>query len=142
MSGLLIRERPATELAVATRILAHLGILAPEGRLALAVGTDLVYLAARGTSPATMTPYDVCAVLRRDGSVLAGTAPDDVARYLGALEAAAGATAVALTADGRVAAAPDLRALVEGSSGAAWPEAEASARAAGALVGAYPFAGP
>src|SRR5258708_30345466 len=93
---MLIREDPATELTVATRILAHAGALASDGRVAALVGTEVVYLAARGISPHTMTPYDVAAVRLGDGSVLAGEPPEDFARYLAALRttgsrAAAGA---------------------------------------------------
>jgi len=44
--------------------------------------------------------------------------------------------AVAGTTEGDIAAA-DLRALIEHLSGSSWDEVLASARAAGALVGAY-----
>ncbi len=139
MTGLLIREGPATELAVAMRILGRLGILAPDGRVATLVGTEVVYLPARGTAPSTMTPYDVAAVLLGDGSPLAGTPPDDAERYVAALRATRGARAAALTADGTLQLTPDLATLVEGLVRAPWAEAEGEARAAGALVGAYPL---
>lgn len=38
---MLIREEPATELTVATRILAHAGALADEGRVALLTGEEI-----------------------------------------------------------------------------------------------------
>ncbi|MGH2379335.1 MAG: hypothetical protein ACRDGT_12795, partial [Candidatus Limnocylindria bacterium] len=79
---LLIREVPATELTVATRILAHLGALPADGRVALRVGSDVVYLAARGVTVEVMTPYDVAAVRFGDGAVLAGQPPKDAGRYL------------------------------------------------------------
>lgn len=139
MTGLLIREGPATELTVATRILAHRGLLAPGGRVALLIGRDVVYLAGRGIAPATMTPYDVCAVLLRDGSVLSGTPPEDGGRYLDALRGARGARVAALAADGAMETTPDLATLVAGLAQMPWPDAEGEARAAGALVGAYPF---
>ncbi|MDE3102673.1 MAG: hypothetical protein KGJ98_10610 [Chloroflexota bacterium] len=138
MSGLLIREGPATELTVATRILARLGILAPDGRIAVLVGTEVVYLPARGVAASTMTPYDVAALRLRDGSMLAGTPPDDAERYLAALRGTTGARAAALTGGGTMEMTPDLATLVEGLARTPWGEAEGEARAAGALVGAYP----
>lgn len=135
---LLIREAPATELVVATRILAHLGILPDGARVALRVGSDVVYLAGRGERAATMTPYDIAALHLADGAVLAGTQPDDAARYLDALRGAVGAHAAALTRDGTIVTTPDLVTLVEGLARAPWAEVEAEARGAGALVGAYP----
>jgi hypothetical protein len=127
---------PATELTVATRILSHLGMLAPDGCVAALVGSEVVYLAARGVSVATMTPYDVCAIRLGDATVLAGTPPDDAARYLAMLRMA-GSQAVAATREADVGAA-NLAALIERITGLAWDEAEARARGAGALVGAYP----
>ncbi len=124
---------------MATRILAHLGALGVDGRAALIVGGDVVYLGGRGTTAATMTPYDVSAVLLTDGSALAGTPPDDAERYVVSLRGAPGARAAALGPDGVIASAPGLLALVEGLTRTPWAEAEAAARAAGALVGAYPF---
>jgi hypothetical protein len=120
---------------VATRILAHLGLLAPEGRMGALVGSEVVYLAERGTTAATMTPYDVCA-LRLDGTVLAGTPPEDADRYPSALRAG-GCGAVALT-DGGLVTAPDVVGLVEKLSRMSWEAAQAQARGAGALVGVYP----
>lgn len=134
---MLIREGPATELTVAIRILAHRGSLAPDGHVAVLVGSEVVYLPARGTRPATVTPFDMAAVRLGDGLDLAGTPPDDAERYLRALRADPGARAVALAPDGLVTAA-ELSALVERLVGLPWPAAEVAARAAGALVGVYP----
>lgn len=135
---LLIREGPATELTVATRILAHLGLLAGDGRVALVVGSEVVYLAARGARAATMTPYDVAALRLGDGLGLAGDPPGDAERYLAALRADRGAGAAALSADGAMATAGGVVALVERLSGTAWSEAEARVRSGGGLVGVYP----
>ncbi len=83
-----------------------------------------------------MTPYDLCALRLGDGAVLAGAAPDGAGRYLDALRAP-GARAAAAAATGLVTAA-DVASLVERLCGMPWDEAEALARGAGALVGAYP----
>lgn len=91
----------------------------------------------RGASAATVTPYDVAAVRLGDGLELAGAPPPEVDRYLEALRSDRSARAAALARDGLVATAVDLTALVERLAGMRWSEAEASARAAGALVGAY-----
>ena len=107
---LLIREVPATELTVATRILAHLGALPRGGRLALRVGADVVYLAGREVLAEVMTPYDVAAVRLADATVLAGDPPGDAERYLATLR----------------------------SDGSEWGEALDRARGLGGLVGAYP----
>jgi hypothetical protein len=101
------------------------------------VGSEVVYIGGRGASPATMTPYDVAAVRLRDGIVLAGDPPDDVERYLGALRAERTARAVASVPDGAATGA-DAVELVERLSGVSWAVAEGRARAAGALLGAYP----
>lgn len=135
---LLIREVPATELTVATRILAHLGALPAGGRVALRVGIDVVYLAGRGVLPEIMTPYDVVAVRFRDGLTLAGEAPDDVERYLVALRAEPAAGAAAAAPDGSVIAGSALAAVVERLTGLSWSAAVERARAVGGLVGAYP----
>jgi hypothetical protein len=133
----LIREDPATELTVATRILAHADALAPDGRVALLTG-EVVYVAAEGIANHTMTPYDVTIVRLRDGLDLFGTPPADVARYLDALRSNPGSTAAALVADGTFATAHGLGALVQVLLHRPWDEAEAQAKAAGALIGAYP----
>ena len=127
---------PAIDLTVATRILAHRGVLAPDGRVAALVGSEVVYLAGRGVSASTMTPYDVCALRLGDGTVLAGDAPDDVERYLRPLRVP-GRGAIAATIQGDVAGA-DLADVVRLSADISWDEAVSEARAVGALIGAYP----
>jgi hypothetical protein len=122
---------------VATRILAHLGALAPDGRVASLVGSEVVYVGGRTASPATMTPYDVAAVRLGDGLDLAGAPPADVARYLEVLRTERAVRAVAAVASGELVAAGDLATLVEHIARLPWAEAEAHARTAGALVGAY-----
>jgi len=133
----LIREDPATELTVATRILAQADALAADGRVALLVG-EVVYVAGAGISNRTMTPYDVTIVRLRDGLDLFGTPPDDVTRYLDALRSSPGSTTVALAADGTLVTADGLGALVLALLHRSWAEAQAEAKAAGALIGAYP----
>jgi len=133
----LIREDPATELTVATRILAQADALAADGRVALLVG-EVVYVAGTGISNRTMTPYDVTIVRLRDGLDLFGTPPDDVTRYLDALRSSPGSTTVALAADGTLVTADGLGALVLALLHRSWAEAQAEAKAAGALIGAYP----
>jgi hypothetical protein len=133
----LIREEPATELTVATRILAHAGVLALDGRVALLVG-EVVYVAAEGISNHTMTPYDVTIVRLRDGLELFGTPPAGVARYLDALTARPHARAAADGADGALVTAEDLAGMVASLVGTPWDEAVAHASATGALIGAYP----
>jgi hypothetical protein len=133
----LIREDPATELTVATRILAQADALAADGRVALLVG-EVVYVAGAGISNRTMTPYDVTIVRLRDGLDLFGTPPDHVTRYLDALRSSPGSTTVALAADGTLVTADGLGALVLALLHRSWAEAEAEAKAAGALIGAYP----
>ena len=134
---MLIREEPATELTVATRILAHAGALAADGRVALVTG-EVVYTAGRGISPHTMTPYDVVAVRLGDGTPLWGEPPEDVERYLVALRAVAGGGAAAVAADGTLLVAPTVRDCVAQLLRRPWLEAEVAARSAGALIGAYP----
>jgi len=133
----LIREDPATELTVATRILAHTDALAADGRVALLTG-EVVYVAGAGIPNRTMTPYDVTIVRLRDGLDLFGTPPTDVIRYLDALRSSPGSTAAALAADGTLVTTEGLGALVQVLLHRPWDEAEAQAKAAGALIGAYP----
>ena len=121
---------------MATRILSHRGLLSPAGRVALLVGSEVVYLGGRGAGPATMTPYDVCALRLADATVLAGDPPDDADRYLAALRSS-GMRAAALGRNGDE-VAPDVITLVERMSAAPWSDVEADARASGALIGAYP----
>lgn len=135
---LLIREIPATELTVATRILAHLGALVSGGCVALRVGSDVVYLAGRGVVTEVMTPYDVAAVRLGDAAVLAGEPPEDAGRYLEALRGAPGAAVAAAAPDGTVVVAPALAPLVERLTGLGWEEALEQTRGRGGLVGAYP----
>ncbi|HEX6061199.1 MAG TPA: hypothetical protein VF001_03950 [Candidatus Limnocylindria bacterium] len=134
---MLIREDPATELTVATRILAHTEALAADGRVVLLTG-EVVYVAGAGIPNRTMTPYDVTIVRLRDGLDLFGTPPADVARYLDVLRSSPGSTAAALAADGTLVTADGLAALVLALLHRPWPEAESQAKAAGALIGAYP----
>lgn len=134
---MLIREEPATELTVATRILAHAGALAADGRVALVAG-EVVYTAGRGISPHTMTPYDVVAVRLGDGTALWGDPPEDVERYLAALRTVPGGGAAVVAADGTLVTAPTVRECVTHLLGRPWLEAETAARSSGALIGAYP----
>lgn len=149
---MLIREEPATELTVATRILARAGALADDGRIALRLN-DVVYVGARGVSIHTMTPYDVAVVLLDDGAPLAGVAPDDVADYLAALRSRPGAAGVARAPDRAFVAARSLRgcavALLRRLRGdprtedeslieRTWLDLVADARVSGALIGAFP----
>jgi len=133
----LIREEPATELTVATRILAHAGALAPGGRVALITG-EVVYIAGRGISLHTMTPYDVVAVRLGDGMELWGDPPEDIGRYLAALRVSPGGGAAAFAVDGTLVTAPTVRECVAHLLGRPWLEAETAARSSGALIGAYP----
>jgi hypothetical protein len=150
-TGVLIREQPATELTVATRILARADALAPDGRITLRLN-DVLYVAGRGVSNHTMTPYDVVSILLADGTPLLGLPPDDVAEYVVAHRAAADAESVGRGSDGVIVAAPSLRACAiallahrrgESATDAAslervWEELVADARVAGALIGAFP----
>jgi len=135
----LIREDPATELTVATRILAHTDALAADGRVALLTG-EVVYGSGARIPHRTMTPYDVTIVRLRDGLDLFGMPPVDVARYLDALRSSPGSTVAALAADGTLVTADGLGPLVQVLLHRPWDEAEAQAKAAGALIGAYPVA--
>jgi hypothetical protein len=147
----LIRDRPATELTVATRILARADALAPDGRITLRL-RDVVYVAGRGVSNHTLTPYDVVSILLADGAPLLGAPPDDIEDYLAAHRAAADAESVGRGSDGVIVAASSLRACAiallarrrgeRGPDAASlervWEELVADARVAGALIGAFP----
>lgn len=135
---MLIREAPATELTVATRILARAGALAADGRMALLVGREVVYLPGRGVAAASMTPYDVAAVRLADGLPLGGDPPEDADRYLAALRATSDSRAAALRSDGTLVTAPSARACVAALLGRPYEDLEAEARLTGALFGAYP----
>lgn len=150
-TGVLIREQPATELTVATRILARAEALAPEGRITLRLH-DVLYAAGRGVSNHTMTPYDIVSVLLVDGTPLLGVPPDDMEDYVAAHGAAPDAESVGRGSDGIIVAAPSLRACAmlllarrrgeRGPDAASlervWEELVADARIAGALIGAFP----
>jgi len=134
---MLIREDPATELTVATRMLAHANALAERGQVVLLTG-EVVYVAGQGMSNHTMTPYDVTIVRLSDGLELFGTPPSDVGRYLDALRAHPEARAAALAADGTLVTGASLPSVVGTLLHRPWDEALAHAKAAGALIGAYP----
>jgi hypothetical protein len=150
-TGVLIREQPATELTVATRILARAGALAPEGRITLRL-SDVLYVGGRGVSNHTMTPYDIVSILLADGSPLLGVPPDDVDEYVTAHRDAPDAESVGRGSDGVIVAAASLRAcatalLARRGGGPApdaanlervWQELVADARISGALIGAFP----
>ena len=137
---MLIREEPATELTVATRILAHAGALAPDGRVALLTG-EVVYIAGSGVSNHTMTPYDITIIRLRDGLELHGDPPADADRYLDALRTAAPACAAARSTAGILVSAASLPSLVRALLHSPWDDALAHASASGALIGAYPLNG-
>ena len=148
---MLIREQPATELTVATRILARADALAPEGRITLRLN-DVLYVGGRGVSNHTMTPYDVVSVLLADGSPLLGVPPEDIDEYVAAHRAASHAESAGRGTDGVIVAAPSLRACAlgllarrrgeDGPDAATlervWEELVSDARVAGALIGAFP----
>jgi hypothetical protein len=150
-TAVLIREHPATELTVATRILARADALAPNGRITLRLN-DVLYIAARGVSNHTMTPYDVVSILVVDGALLLGTPPDDVDEYVAAHRAASDAESVGRGSDGVLVAARSLRACAvtllarrrgerkhdDLSLEQVWEELVADARVSGALIGAFP----
>lgn len=142
-----IREDLSTELAVTTRVLAHAGALAADGRITVLAG-EILYVGGRGVANDRMTPYDVVPVWLVDGYAFQGTPPEDVGRYLVAHRTDPSVRSVALCADrtlvvGRslrecaLAALRRVRPEVEDDE-RAWEQAEAEARAAGALVRAYP----
>ncbi len=149
---MLIREQPATELTVATRILARAGALAANGRITLRLH-DVVYVSARGVSNHTMTPYDVVSVLLADGAPLIGDPPEDVDDYLALHRRSPKAVSVARAADGALVAGPSIRACTvailrsrrgeterddDATIERTWIELVSDARIAGALVGAFP----
>lgn len=148
---MLIREQPATELTVATRILARADALSAEGRITLRLH-DVVYIAGRGVSNHTLTPYDIVSVLLADSTPLFGVPPDDVGEYVAAHRDARNAASVARASDGSLVADATLRACAvavlarrrgERSPDAArldrvWEELVAEARIAGVLIGAFP----
>lgn len=149
---MLVREQPATELTIATRILARAGALGIDDRITLRLN-DVLYLAGRGVGLATMTPYDVAVVLVEDGSTLHGTPPDDIGAYVAAHRRWRDAASVARCGDGEYVSAPTLRACAvvvlrrargeRPASDAAtiervWLDLVSQARVSGALIGAFP----
>ena len=148
---MLIRDQPATDLTVATRILARAGAVAPDGRITLRLH-DVLYVAGRGVSNHTMTPYDVVSVLLADGTPLLGDPPEDIDRYVAAHRERPDANSVGRGSDDVIVTAPSLRACViallarhRGEPEAAaseldrvWEQLVADARIAGALIGAFP----
>jgi hypothetical protein len=148
---MLVREQPAVDLAIATRILYRAGALTPEARVTVRL-SDVVYIGGRGVGLATITPYDVAVLLLADGSTLHGTPPDDVAAYIDAHRRAPVARSVARVAAGEYLSAPSLRACVvaavrrargqdersdELTVEAIWNELVSEARISGALIGAF-----
>ena len=147
---MLIREEPATEVTVATRILAHAGVLPAEGRVTVRAG-EVVYVSARGVSNHTMTPYDTAIVRIADGQVLFGIPPTDLERYLAVYRAHPDVGSVIARADGALESAAALQPcalrLLEERGGVAggsagderWRALVADARVVGALLGAFPL---
>ena len=148
---MLVREQPATDLVIATRILASAGALAAEGRITLRLH-DVVYIGGRSASLSTITPYDVAVVLYSDGSTLHGTPPDDTPSYIEAHRRAPMAASVARVADGAYLSARSLRSCVVAALRRArgeedapddttietvWTELVSQARITGALIGAF-----
>ncbi|MDP9266545.1 MAG: hypothetical protein M3O91_10580 [Chloroflexota bacterium] len=152
---MLIREGPATELTVATRVLAHSRLLDASRRITSLVG-EVVYVCARGIASETMTPYDVVAVRLADGLRLHGEPPSDLDEYLARHRGWPGARSVVRLPDGAFLGAPSVPACVVAAQAAMeeggtldvppegpalariWEERVALARAGGALFGVEP----
>ena len=150
---MLVREQPATELTIATRILARAGALTDDRRITLRL-RDVMYIGGRGVALSTMTPYDVAVVLVSDGSTLHGQAPADVAAYLDAHRRSPSAASVTQMAKGDYVGASTLRGCVvaalrrvrgeepsasdDATIEAAWLDLVSQARISGALIGAFP----
>ena len=147
---MLIREEPATEATVATRILARAGLLPAEGRVTVRAG-EVVYVSAHGVSNHTMTPYDTAIVRIADGEILFGMPPADLERYLAVYRAHPDAGSVIARADGTLEHGTTLRRcalrlLAEPGGGGGesagddrWRALVADARVAGTLIGAFPL---
>jgi hypothetical protein len=148
---MLVREQPATDLVIATRILARAGALAPEGRITLRLH-DVVYIGGQDASLSTITPYDVAVVLYSDGSTLHGTPPADAPAYVEAHRRAPMAASVARVTDGAYLSAKTLRSCVvaalrrargeeptsdETTVETVWTDLVSQARLTGALIGAF-----
>ena len=149
---MLVREQPATELTIATRILARAGALAGDRRITLRL-RDVMYIGGRGVALSTMTPYDVAVVLVSDGSTLHGQAPSDVGDYLDVHRRSPHIASVARMGDSDYLCARTLRGCVvaalrrargedesadEATIEAAWLDLVSQARISGALIGAFP----
>ena len=149
--GMLVREQPAVDLAIATRILFRAGALRADGRVTARLN-DVVYIGGRGVGLATITPYDVAVMLLADGSVLHGAPPENAAAYLDAHRRAPHAGSVAQVGAAEFVSAPSLRACVvaalrrargetdssdEAMIEAVWNELVSEARVSGALIGAF-----
>jgi len=150
--GMLVREQPATDLTIATRILARAGALPANARITLRL-SDVLYIGGRAIGLSTMTPYDVAVVLVSDGSTLHGSPPDDVSAYLDAHRRWPAAASVVRMPDGSYMSAATLRACVvaalrrargdyatsdEATIERVWLELVSQARITGALIGAFP----
>ena len=148
---MLVREQPAVDLAIATRILFRAGALAPDGRVTLRLN-DVVYIGGRGVGLATITPYDIAVLLLSDGSALHGSPPPDVRAYLDAHRRSPAAASVARVEATEFVSAGSLRACVvaalrrsrgedermdENTIERVWGELVAQARLSGALIGAF-----
>ena len=150
---MLVREQPATELTIATRILARAGALSDDRRITLRL-KDVMYIGGRGVALSTMTPYDVAVLLVSDGSTLHGQPPADVAAYVDAHRRSPASASVAQTSPGDFVWAPTLRRCVvaalrrtrgelssvadDATIEAAWLDLVSQARITGALIGAFP----
>ncbi len=148
---MLVREQPAVDLAIATRILFRAGALAGDARVTVRLN-DVVYIGGRGVGLATITPYDIAVLLFADGSALHGVPPDDAAAYLDAHRRSPAAGSVARVGADEYVSAPSLRACVvaairrargededprELTVEAIWSELVSEARISGALIGAF-----
>jgi hypothetical protein len=149
----LVREQPATELVIATRILARAGVLTHDRRITLRL-KDVMYIGGRGVTLSTMTPYDVAVVLVADGTTLHGQPPSDVESYLEMHRRSPEIVSLARVTQDDCVTAPSLRRCViaalrrargeeplaadDAATQEAWVELVAEARVSGALLGAFP----
>src|SRR2546428_9910545 len=139
---MLIREDLGTELARVTRILSYAGALATDGRITVLAG-EVVYVAARAVTNATMTPHDVAIVRLADPDVLRGEAPDDIERYLAVYRQRPLARSAAIAPDGSLVHGLSLLAcakatLLRADPEDRWDRAEEDAAAHGAFIGLVP----
>jgi ribulose-5-phosphate 4-epimerase/fuculose-1-phosphate aldolase len=135
----LIREDLGTELARVTRILSYAGALATDGRITVLAG-EVVYIAAREVSNATMAPHDIAIVRLADADVLRGAPPHDIERYLAVYRQRPLAKSVAMAADGSIVHGLSLLAcakatLLRADPEDRWERAEGDAAAHGAFIG-------